>query len=104
MPRRNRTAWQAKIEGNKMRDRLVLRTLRKQGYATLVLWECQTRDPKRLQKRLVSFFSQHAAAQRIHAALHEPFDKHYHQLDNLMPISIMAKYFYVTRETLTHEF
>jgi len=57
MPSRNRAAWLAKIKGNKARDHLVMRVLKKQGYATLVLWECQTHDPKRVRKRLVSFFS-----------------------------------------------
>ena len=61
LPQRNRAAWLAKIEGNKTRDRLVIRRLKKQGYATLVFWECQTHDPNRLQKRLDSFFSQQVA-------------------------------------------
>lgn len=65
VPRRNRTAWLAKIEGNKARDRRVTNTLRKNGYAIQVIWECQTHDHNRLRRRLVAFF-----AKQAHCTLH----------------------------------
>jgi DNA mismatch endonuclease (patch repair protein) len=57
VPRRNRMAWFAKIEGNKARDRSVMHTLRSKGFVTLVIWECQTHDAKRIRQRLMTFFS-----------------------------------------------
>lgn len=55
VPRRNRTSWLAKIKGNKARDQRITNVLRKNGYAILVIWECQTHDPNRFRRRLVAF-------------------------------------------------
>ena len=57
LPLRNRALWLEKIQRNKARDRRVVRMLREQGYAVLVIWECQTYDSNRLLKILFSFFS-----------------------------------------------
>lgn len=39
MPRSNRIYWKQKIASNKVRDRLVTRTLRSQGWRVLRVWE-----------------------------------------------------------------
>lgn len=39
MPASNRRYWQAKIEGNKARDKIVNRKLRKDGWKVLRFWE-----------------------------------------------------------------
>jgi DNA mismatch endonuclease (patch repair protein) len=47
--------WNAKLDRNAARDRKNLRLLRMSGWATLVVWECQTRRLERLEKRLRAF-------------------------------------------------
>ena len=39
LPVNNRAFWKAKLEGNKRRDRLVVRTLRAKGWRVLRVWE-----------------------------------------------------------------
>lgn len=39
-PKSNRKFWDAKIERNQTRDRLVTRALRKAGWTVLRIWEC----------------------------------------------------------------
>lgn len=58
---KTRTAfWQEKFEQNKKRDRRTPRQLRKLGWDVLVAWECETKDPQRLVRRLKKFLSHHA--------------------------------------------
>jgi DNA mismatch endonuclease (patch repair protein) len=40
--------WQAKFEGNVRRDRQSSEALKAQGWAVVVVWECETRDPARV--------------------------------------------------------
>ncbi|MBI3606624.1 MAG: DNA mismatch endonuclease Vsr [Nitrospirae bacterium] len=54
-PTSNRAFWDKKIDGNLVRDRLSRQRLKRSGWATLVVWECKTRDPERLRKRLATF-------------------------------------------------
>jgi len=44
-PTTNRVFWRSKIVANKKRDARALRLLRKAGYSTIVVWECQLRQP-----------------------------------------------------------
>ncbi|HEX5398781.1 MAG TPA: very short patch repair endonuclease [Verrucomicrobiae bacterium] len=39
-PKNNRAFWRRKLAGNKQRDRIVNRTLRKSGWRVLRIWEC----------------------------------------------------------------
>lgn len=39
-PKNNRAFWQRKLAGNKQRDALVMRTLRRSGWRVLRIWEC----------------------------------------------------------------
>jgi len=43
MPATRRTWWRKKLEGNRKRDIGALRTLHKNGWRTLVVWECSIR-------------------------------------------------------------
>ncbi len=49
-PARNRTFWEQKIRYNRAKDRRVGAELRRRGWKVLVVWECQTKDPKRLAR------------------------------------------------------
>lgn len=40
-PKSNRAFWIAKFERNTARDRASIRTLKKQGFRVLVIWECE---------------------------------------------------------------
>jgi DNA mismatch endonuclease (patch repair protein) len=42
--------WVAKLEGNAARDKLHQHALRKFGWRTIVVWECRTEDPKKLEQ------------------------------------------------------
>lgn len=55
IPTRNRRAWLQKIKRNTMRDLDVVKKLRREGYAVLVVWECETFDSELLQRRLRRF-------------------------------------------------
>jgi DNA mismatch endonuclease, patch repair protein len=58
MPKGNRSYWQAKIAGNKMRDLLVTQTLHREGWRVLRVWEhelarkYETRLVRRIQRAL----------------------------------------------------
>lgn len=54
-PATRRRFWRTKFEQNKARDRRNLRDLRRQGWQALVVWECWTRRPDWLAKRLRVF-------------------------------------------------
>lgn len=43
MPASNRQFWAGKIRTNRTRDRKALRTLARDGWRTLVIWECAVR-------------------------------------------------------------
>src|SRR5262249_46530663 len=47
--------WAAKIGRNKRRDANALRATRRLGWRPLVVWECETRDLVRLQRRIKRF-------------------------------------------------
>jgi DNA mismatch endonuclease (patch repair protein) len=47
--------WEPKLLKNKRRDERNERLLRKMGWRVAVVWECQTRDARRLAGRLARF-------------------------------------------------
>ena len=57
VPKSNTAYWTAKINGNKTRDRRMLRALRRLGWKVLVVWECQIREVEKLKVRLRRFLS-----------------------------------------------
>ncbi|MCC7349385.1 MAG: DNA mismatch endonuclease Vsr [Phycisphaerales bacterium] len=46
-PANNQEFWQNKLAGNKRRDRLVNRTLRKKGWRVMRIWEHDLTSPRR---------------------------------------------------------
>jgi DNA mismatch endonuclease (patch repair protein) len=49
-PTRRRNWWLAKLNGNAARDQLQQRALRKLGWRTLVVWECETEKLEKLDR------------------------------------------------------
>jgi DNA mismatch endonuclease (patch repair protein) len=56
-PSTNSDYWDAKREKNTQRDRQHIRSLRKNGWKVLVLWECQTRSTEILRRKLEKFLA-----------------------------------------------
>ena len=54
-PATNKNFWQEKRFGNKKRDQNNIRKLRNQGWKVLVIWECQIRDIKKVEKKIGKF-------------------------------------------------
>ncbi|MGB6247869.1 MAG: DNA mismatch endonuclease Vsr [Terriglobales bacterium] len=52
VPKTNTEFWQTKRSGNTERDRRNARQLRKDGWAVLTVWECETRNQEKLKIRL----------------------------------------------------
>jgi DNA mismatch endonuclease (patch repair protein) len=61
--------WRRKIAGNKERDDRTQQLLRRDGWRVLTVWECETKDRIRLEKRLSRFMKQ-SANKRKHKAHH----------------------------------
>jgi DNA mismatch endonuclease (patch repair protein) len=53
VPQANRAYWTAKIGRNMARDKATLAALRRKGWKPVVIWECETRDPKALSRLIV---------------------------------------------------
>lgn len=51
-PRTNVQFWRRKFAANRSRDRRVVKELRRLGWRVVVIWECDTRDPDALLRRL----------------------------------------------------
>jgi DNA mismatch endonuclease (patch repair protein) len=51
-PVANRSFWLEKFAANRRRDRRNARRLARAGWRVLVVWECQTREPEQLARRL----------------------------------------------------
>jgi len=49
--------WQPKLENNRLRDRRQARALKSLGWRVLTVWECQTKKPDQLVRRLSKAFS-----------------------------------------------
>ena len=57
LPKSRREFWVPKLEGNRRRDLATQREARRQGWRTLVAWECELRNPEQLSRRLVEFLA-----------------------------------------------
>lgn len=51
-PTSNRDYWNAKLDGNIARDKRCQKLLRSLGWKVVVVWECETQNLLRLEKRL----------------------------------------------------
>ncbi len=57
LPEANVSFWQKKIEGNKLRDVKVVKQLKKIGWQSLIIWQCQAsgRNASKLKSRIKKF-------------------------------------------------
>ncbi|AVO48907.1 very short patch repair endonuclease [Melaminivora suipulveris] len=55
LPKSRLDFWLPKLEGNKRRDALKLRQLSRLGWKSLVIWECELRDPMRVMFKTLMF-------------------------------------------------
>ncbi len=56
-PTTNIEFWNRKIDGTMARDQAAYAELARLGWAVLVVWECETRDPDALSGRLTRFLN-----------------------------------------------
>ncbi|MFZ2029785.1 MAG: very short patch repair endonuclease [Vitreimonas sp.] len=54
-PKDNAAYWRAKIARNRARDVSVAKVLKSEGWKTLAVWECETRDAEKLSAKLARF-------------------------------------------------
>lgn len=54
-PATNREFWNKKLDGNIQRDRRQRRKLSRTGWMVLVVWQCETRQPEKLSRKLSRF-------------------------------------------------
>jgi DNA mismatch endonuclease (patch repair protein) len=57
VPATNSKFWQKKRLSNVARDRRNARTLRREGWKVLIIWECETRNPLILAKKIEKFLA-----------------------------------------------
>jgi DNA mismatch endonuclease (patch repair protein) len=55
MPKTRAEFWQEKFEKNVNRDNRVKRELRKNGWRTLTIWQCELQNPDGVARRLSEF-------------------------------------------------
>jgi len=55
MPHSRREFWIPKLDRNVERDRTVARNLSEMGWKSLIIWECELKDLKAIEKRIVRF-------------------------------------------------
>lgn len=55
LPKSRQDFWEPKIAANRARDRRTIRALRSLGWDVKVIWQCQTKDLKKLGKRVATF-------------------------------------------------
>ena len=53
MPQNNRAFWEKKLLGNKVRDGVVVRTLRQGNWKVVRIWEHELASPEQVVKKLV---------------------------------------------------
>lgn len=58
LPQTNRSFWSKKIKGNAARDILIRRKLRGMGWRILTVWQCQTKDLEKIEKRAAAFIKE----------------------------------------------
>jgi len=55
MPKSNQEYWQQKFTDNVARDNRAIAELSRLGWATMIVWECETRDIDTLSDALSTF-------------------------------------------------
>jgi DNA mismatch endonuclease (patch repair protein) len=60
LPYNNRLWWIAKFSDTRKRDKHHALALRQMGFHVLVIWECETRDPARLSRKVAKWLRRDA--------------------------------------------
>jgi len=68
VPKTRTEFWTEKIEGNRNRDERALTNLQREGWETMVIWQCETKDVPALAKRIVEFLGYPGQAENRHKA------------------------------------
>ena len=55
LPKSRTKFWQAKFQRNVERDKLNKRALRRMGWSSLTVWECEIKRPDRVLKRVIGY-------------------------------------------------
>lgn len=55
LPKSNSDFWSDKIKTNRLRDARDIRELRDDGFAVLVIWQCELKKKQLLEKRIIGF-------------------------------------------------
>lgn len=55
LPKSRPEFWLPKLQGNKARDRATRSALTRLGWSSLVIWECELRDPVRVMFKTLVF-------------------------------------------------
>jgi len=55
LPKSRPDFWEPKLEGNRKRDEKNNRSLVREGWKVLTVWECQLKDTARLERRIRGF-------------------------------------------------
>lgn len=55
MPASNQSYWTPKLESNVIRDEQALYQVTAEGWESMVVWECETKDAEELLSRLAEF-------------------------------------------------
>jgi DNA mismatch endonuclease (patch repair protein) len=53
-PRSNVSFWNAKLDANVRRDARNVKALRRHGWSVLIVWECETATPEKLEQKLLT--------------------------------------------------
>lgn len=53
IPKSNKSYWQLKLENNVKRDKQHKQSLKKLGWKTITIWECETKNIKKLIKKII---------------------------------------------------
>jgi DNA mismatch endonuclease, patch repair protein len=56
LPKTNVDYWTKKLQRNAVRDKEAIRLLKKSGWRCAVIWECQAKDPTKLDRILRRLF------------------------------------------------
>ncbi|PKQ02238.1 MAG: very short patch repair endonuclease [Alphaproteobacteria bacterium HGW-Alphaproteobacteria-12] len=55
LPKSRQDFWEPKIAANRSRDRRTIKALRSLGWDVKIIWQCQTKDLKKLENRVATF-------------------------------------------------
>ncbi|WP_459720892.1 very short patch repair endonuclease [Sideroxyarcus sp. TK5] len=57
--------WNAKLQGNADRDKKNYRALKRLGWRVMVIWECQTKNPRTLQDKIFHFLEEQSGTGHV---------------------------------------